>query len=236
MRAPTITHILALALFCACPIPIPRDTVTRPAIDFVVHDATGTPIPNARVLLLTASDPHSRVEGIEEIATDAEGRAAFTERIENITQYPLMMHGVAFYYWWWCVEIPHATETSSAVVGRPAPRVDVVFTPEAEGRHCVERHGDMAAERNPPRAGTRVHFRLAAGVTRSLEDVAEGMADDLGARSVNLPKSFAFDVRVESEQMVVDLGGLDAKQEQELLAGVTKFSDAELIGTAPFGK
>jgi 5-hydroxyisourate hydrolase-like protein (transthyretin family) len=225
--------MLALALLCGCPIPVPSDTVTRPAIDFLVHDAAGTPIPNARVVLLTASDPHGRVEGIEEITTDAEGRASFSERVETLTQYPLMMHGVAFYFWWWCIETPHPTAITSAVTGRPAAQVDVEITPDAEGRRCVPRDDRLSAERYAPSTGLRARYIHHANAD-PLELAASSIRDMLAHNIDRLPKTFAFDVRVEGEHIVVDLGGLGAHQQQEMVDSITRYSRAELVDSAPF--
>lgn len=106
-----------LALFCVglwslciaqgcCFIPVPRTTVTRPALEVTIKDmTTQQPLPGATVRISRIQEaPHyGTLKGEWELTADAQGVARSKAEDEREWIMPLMMHGVPFYMWRVCV-------------------------------------------------------------------------------------------------------------------------------------
>lgn len=223
-----------LVAACGCPIPIPRDTVTRKAFEFVVRDRAGAPIADARVMLLTGTDPHNRVETIDETTTDAEGRAALTEQSEIITTYPLVMHGVAFYYWSWCIEAPGKGATTKAAPreGDAGP-LEVVLDDETRGHTCVERHGEMRADRVAPTSGLRWTYGPAT-TDYGLDALARSTRENLGRFTQSNP-DLAFTVRVVGDGLEVDIAGVSGDALAKIREAIEFGGRLERRGETTFG-
>jgi hypothetical protein len=118
VRALAVATCMLLAAGC-CPIPVPDDIMVFPAASLVVRDATDAPVAGARILVHAESQPHAKDDDPTiELASDAEGRATLTERIDDTVSYPLMMHGVGAYSWSWCVDHPvHGLATKLDRIG-----------------------------------------------------------------------------------------------------------------------
>jgi hypothetical protein len=88
-----------LATGCA-----PRWALVRPETNFVVHSEEGRPVQGAKVVVVTASEPHRVYHGETSIETDANGNASVgaARRWEWIT--PFLIHGVSAHFIIWCAE------------------------------------------------------------------------------------------------------------------------------------
>ena len=115
-------------LVAGCPIPWRDTMVVQPALEVAVRDESGAAIEGAKVLVVAGTNPHHRLEGTEEQVTDFWGYASFAERSETKTIYPLMMHGVPFYYWEWCVAAEGFAAQTGELGGEPVePALEVVL-------------------------------------------------------------------------------------------------------------
>jgi hypothetical protein len=137
-------------LVAGCPIPWRDTMVVQPALEVDVKDESGAMIEGARVLVVAGSNPHHQLQGTEEQTTDAWGHASFEERSETKTVYPLMMHGVPFYYFEWCVEAEGFVAQRGELGGEPVdPVLEVALAKGGDERHCTTDGGraEIRAER-----------------------------------------------------------------------------------------
>lgn len=129
-------------LVAGCPIPWRDTMVVQPALEVDVRDESGAAVEGARVLVVAGTNPHHQLAGTEELLTDAWGHASFEERSETKTIYPLMMHGVPFYYFEWCVEADGFVSQKGELGGEPvAPTLEVVLAKGGDERHCTAEGG-----------------------------------------------------------------------------------------------
>jgi hypothetical protein len=142
---------VAFALFAAsvlagC-IPWRREALVQPALEIQVVDPDQRPVAGAAVLFLAASNPHHVLHHVLRLETDQQGRVLLEERRESETVYPLMMHGVPFYYWAWCVEkqgfVPAVREIHEPEAG---PVQTLVLQPGASEQRCRQTGGRLSVE------------------------------------------------------------------------------------------
>lgn len=141
VRQLRVAFATALAgLAGCCPIPMKDDVLVLPRATFVVRDAADRPVAGARIVVHAEMQPHARADDpTVELTTDADGRATLEERLDDMTVYPLMMHGVPGFSWTVCIEHP----THGAIAGPPIHwenPADIVVAlrvePEAKNRKC----------------------------------------------------------------------------------------------------
>lgn len=105
---PALLCVLSLCIAQGCCfIPVPRTTITRPAVEVTIKDmTTQKPLPGALVRISRIQEhPHyGQLKGEWELTADAVGVAKTTADDEREWIMPLMMHGVPFYMWRICVE------------------------------------------------------------------------------------------------------------------------------------
>jgi len=158
---------LALPMLIAgCPIPWRDTMVVQPALEVDVRDESGAAIEGATVLIVAGSNPHHQLQGTEEQVTDFWGHASFAERSETKTVYPLMMHGVQFYYFEYCVAKDGFTSMRGELGGDPIdPVLEVVLPPGKATEHCeadggrASIVGDRAAPTDAKPPGAKVEAK-----------------------------------------------------------------------------
>lgn len=142
----TLFGLLTTLLAGAC-IPWSREVLVQPTMKMTVVDSDKRPIPGASVLFVSGSNPHHKLHHALRLTTDEQGRVHLEAKLESETVYPLMMHGVPFYYWGWCVE---KTGYTPAVYQEHQPDesmdVTVVLQPGETAAACQNTGGYVSAK------------------------------------------------------------------------------------------
>ena len=150
----TLFGLLTTLLASAC-IPATREVLVQPLMTMTVVDADKRPVPGASVLFVSASNPHHKLHHALRLTTDEQGRVHLDAKLESETFYPLMMHGVPFYYWGWCVEKAgyqptvyqeHPPDESMEVTVELQPGVTAA-TCQNTGGHVFAKSAAMSDER-----------------------------------------------------------------------------------------
>ena len=99
-------HVLIGLIAFAVVACVPRATLVQPNVKITVQDQAGAPVANARVLFISASNPHSQLHHRLDLRTDQNGVVRVTKDRELEWIAPFIIHGVPSYFWVWCVEKP----------------------------------------------------------------------------------------------------------------------------------
>jgi hypothetical protein len=147
MRLLNSTSFLVAVLLLSGCIPWRREALVQPALQIRVTSPDGKPLPGARILFVAASNPHGVLHHALELRTDEQGVATLDEERQTETIYPLMMHGVPFYYWTWCVEKDGYVPEVRGIQSPPeTPVQTVVLQPGSSGKSCRQHGGRLAVE------------------------------------------------------------------------------------------
>jgi hypothetical protein len=97
--------LLLLGLFLTGCIPCPRTAIVQPPLEFQLVDDSGQPVEGV-VRLTRLSVPHRVHHATDDFLTDPQGALKIPMEKKREWVYPLMMHGVHYYYWEYCVDAP----------------------------------------------------------------------------------------------------------------------------------
>jgi hypothetical protein len=137
--------LVAAAALAGC-IPWQREVLVQPALEFLVVDPQQRPLPGARILFVAGSNPHHVLHHTLRLETDQTGRAAIEAQRETETIYPLMMHGVPFYYWTWCVELDGYAPAVHEMHDPKAPPLQRIVLEPGAGGACRESGGRIRVD------------------------------------------------------------------------------------------
>jgi hypothetical protein len=137
--------LAAAAATSGC-IPWHREVVVQPALEFRVVDPQQRPVPGARILFIAGSNPHHVLHHSLRLEADEQGRAVLEQQRETETIYPLMMHGVPFYYWAWCVEKDGYAPAVHELHDAKAPGLQTVVLQPGTGGACREDGGRLRVD------------------------------------------------------------------------------------------
>lgn len=133
-----VTALLGCGLLCGC-IPVPRNSVRLPDLTVEVQDEHGAPLQGVSVRLATGSHPHAQWHDELFMTSDHEGRVSVSKKEEWEVVFPLLMHGVPYYYWTLCVEKPgFQTVVQEVETKQSAAQVSVVLLPGEAGPPCED--------------------------------------------------------------------------------------------------
>src|SRR5688572_466927 len=127
-------------LALGCPIPLPDRAVTQPGATFVIRDEGGLAIAGAELLLVVGSDPHDKLESTHSFTADAEGRVVVERVVDTRMVFPLMMHGVPFYYYEWCASAPGFVAKTGSLKD-DAGEIGITLVRGDKHGHCTEDSG-----------------------------------------------------------------------------------------------
>ncbi len=108
----TLTALLTLQA-AGCCIPIPRETIIRPATTLTIQGEDGAPLVGTlvRVTRLAEHPHYGQVHEEWELMSDTRGVVRLHREAEREWVMPLMIHGVGFRMWRVCVSHPdHVTQ------------------------------------------------------------------------------------------------------------------------------
>ena len=123
---------IIIVLTAACCLPIPRNAVVQPKIQFQVRDTEGRPV-KADILLAQWSNPHHRYHGYSTLSTGDLGVLQVEKKRKFEWVMPLMIHGVPFYYWTWCVQATGYAPAQGSTHENPPGKPIVVVLQAGDG-------------------------------------------------------------------------------------------------------